>query len=142
MSDNESATIASAYEILKGHQHTGIWLEVSEVLLQGQLVFVKLIGDKAPYEPDWWLIESTFDAHRLARDESEKLKPQDPDEEAAKKAAELTEKAAKNAADLAKSLYDALDKKRLVLAKLAAVKEGKYLCATEIRIQSDKATTR
>jgi hypothetical protein len=136
--------IESAYKTLAGLEHKGIWLEVSEVLLQNQLVFVRLIGDRASREPEWWLVKSAFENYQSAR-EAELAKANLTGEEltaAEKAAAELNEKANKNAADTAGKIYDALDKKRLVLVKLASAEEGGYLCCTELRIQSGNPNVR
>jgi hypothetical protein len=118
----------------------GIWLEVSAVRRQGNRVYVQLSGDKEDREPVWWPVSDTIAAADEADKKGQEVgTPEDPEKR--KAANEAWDKADSKAATLSSNLFDAREKKRLVLARLEIAKNSAnhpldYLHCKEIRIQS------
>lgn len=87
-----------------------IWLEVANVRLENSVVQIQVKGDRTDREPVWWDVEL----------ENNNAKPESN--------------------DAYRTIVDGLDKKRVVLAKLAA--EGNTLKCAFIRVQYAESNSR
>ena len=103
-------------------RQSSIWLEVTNVRLEDKRVELQLKGDRADREPVWWEVDLVTAGFGEAGKEVTKAKP-DP-----------------NAAY--KAIADGLDKKKLVLAKLAIDAPTATLKCTSIRVQYAESTSR
>jgi hypothetical protein len=121
--------------------NTGIWLEVVKARREGNMVSVQLKGDRQDHEPIWWPVQDTIAAHEAVAQVIKELDGA-PAIDPKKNEQEIKEKikaAESKAADVIRMLFDALDKNRLVTAKLIITIEDNhpsYLSCREIRIQS------
>lgn len=130
-------------------KNKGIWIEIARVRRQDTVVFVQLKGDREDREAIWWPINSTVKATKEAEAAATTASGAGATQEQQEEATAKSDAAETQAGKVERSLFDGIDKNRLVVTRLEFVtgeddsrKVCTYLACTSIRTQSAESSLR